>query len=118
MCLCLCLCGWFCRHSIQEPETLEEVFRKRVIEFDPQLGLSVSKSVRRRSLELVDTLVLPLSGVDKDGRISLGSFPRLRVSWELEEKSVWREKLTLTVPDDSQVGGGVFVSSGGAGSHL
>lgn len=68
------MCLYLCRHSIPEPETLEEVFGKRIIEFDPLLGLNVSREIRKRSLELVDTLVLRLDG------ISLGSFPRLRVS--------------------------------------
>ncbi|KAJ1612822.1 hypothetical protein OIY81_1188 [Cryptosporidium canis] len=65
-------------HSILEPESLEDVFRKRIIEFDPVLGLGVSREIRGRSLELIDTLILPLCKVEK-GDISLCSFPKLSV---------------------------------------
>ncbi|OII74802.1 uncharacterized protein cubi_00355 [Cryptosporidium ubiquitum] len=65
-------------HSFFETETLEDVFKKKILEYDPKLGLNISKKIRIRSLELIDTLVLPLNKIAKD-EISMISFPMLRV---------------------------------------
>ncbi|KAF7457383.1 hypothetical protein HWI79_2090 [Cryptosporidium felis] len=47
-------------YSVQEPETLGDLFRKRIIEYDPTLGLNLSRELRSSSWELIDTLTLPL----------------------------------------------------------
>ncbi|KAK9174557.1 hypothetical protein cmbei_1003600 [Cryptosporidium meleagridis] len=64
-------------HSFLEPENLEDIFKKRILEYDPKLGLNISRNIRSRSLELIDTLILPLNMVDKD-EISTTSFPILK----------------------------------------
>ncbi|KAL5370608.1 hypothetical protein CPHLJ_1g3600 [Cryptosporidium parvum] len=64
-------------HSFLEPENLEDIFKKRILEYDPKLGLNISRNIRSRSLELIDTLILPLNKVDKD-EISTISLPILK----------------------------------------